>query len=227
MRLGVCASAAMCLVACDPAHDVAPDADLAAMCGDVSGSAEYVEGVALGPFTDTMPAISMPAASPGDLLVVTIASTTASFGALRMTAADTALQVGLADRCGRWSTVWSVGNIATDVSSFGVEVSAGARYAVFVHRFRGLAADAGAHLTYDYSHATSARAPRVAACPGAAVVSAVISCGSLALAPGTGFTGLDVIDGTSTAAYVPDAPGYYGAAWDATDLSSTTTVAFH
>ncbi len=217
----------MWLAACGHSEHVAQDADLAAMCSGVSGSAQYIEGVALGPFAGTMPALSMPTASPGDLLVITIASPDRDFGALRMTGADTALQVGLQDRCGRWSTVWSVGNIVSDVSSFGVEVSDGARYAVFIHRFRGLAPETGAHLTYEYGHSTTAQAPRLAACPGAAVVSAVISCGSLALAAESGFVGLDVIDGTSAAAYVPDAPGYYGAAWDASDLTSTTTVVFH
>ncbi len=72
------------------------------------------------------------------MLVIASASATGRFGEPNVIGAQRVLQVGLGDQCGKWATVWSIGNIMSEMSSFDVEMRGDAttRCAVFMHRFR-------------------------------------------------------------------------------------------
>jgi hypothetical protein len=215
----------LAVCACGEPTAVPPDADPAAACDPALGAATLVDSFIWGPVTGISTTVPMSPTAAGDLLVVTIVNT---YGAIRMTGGQPRLQIGLGGSCSTFSTMWSVGNLVDGVTSFNIEMTGPqTTFTAFVHRFRGLRAEAGAELTYAYGHSYygDGAAPKVAACPGSAVVSIITSCGHLAPGPNPPFTGLDVVARSSTAAYAPDTFGYYGAEW-ATATADTATAVF-
>lgn len=63
--------------------------------------------------------------------------------------------------------------------------------------------------------------------PDAVIVSAVSTCGGIdGIRAGNPFTALNIVSQNNTAFFIAHEPGAYGAAWDAYDTWTSTTVAF-
>jgi hypothetical protein len=172
-------------------------------------------------------------ATPGDLLVLSIATESGGFGRPVVANGTRALQLAMGTSpCGRSAISWTVGNIEAPLDHVDVQMDTAGTYDVFIARFVGLPPDAGTHVAV-YSHLWSGEAapwsgdaPHVSVCGGTAVVSTMVSCAPLSLRSDSPFKLIGSAEGMASAAYIPTEPGPSGADWDISDQWSAFVMAF-
>lgn len=215
-RLLLLAALAVAAPGCNPSSSDAPDSAVDALACPATPAVQ-LDTFDSGAVTGSSARVPV-VASPSDLLIVSVAALDGNFGTLQVASGTRTLQVAMGTNpCGRNAILWAVGDIEAPLDHVDVQMSRPGTFDVFVARFAGLPADAGASLSL-YAHSwgsaaapLSGAAPRVSVCAGAAVVTTMVSCAPLSLRPDSSFTLIGSAQGMASAATIPSAPGASGA----------------
>ncbi len=182
--------------------------------------------------------IAIPKTVGGDLVVVAVAQesdTTSVVSAISDDAGNTyvsANQRSIDASCANTTEIWYATNVAPGASLVHVAMSASVTIEVWVAEFAGPSGasplDTGAIASTQPSGAMIAAPVVTPSSPDALVISTAASCGAIsAVAPGSPFTALAILNGENTAYYVAHAAGTYGAVWSYNGGSwDGSTVAF-
>ena len=182
-------------------------------------SAQFVGAQVYGPLMITTEHVTVPfsATDASNTLLVAV---TVEDGWISEVRADQgrSIDYGYAtvfDRtCHRSSRTWAVrprtDSIAptTAITLYGL---AGTTMTMAVMEFSGLGRTIGS--VGSWKDSSSSVLPRIPASPGEVVISTLATCDTVALAPSSDFTLLDLRGGVGTAYRVADQPGVYGAEW--------------